>query len=73
VAGGIELSALRLYERILNSKKAPALVPIVNRSCQGCHLAVTAAVESVLRRGEADIITCENCSRILYIPKEEDW
>jgi len=72
MTGEIEENALRLYERILNSKKTPALVPIVNRSCQGCHLAVTAAVESVLRRGEADIITCENCSRILYIPEEEN-
>jgi len=71
VAGDIEDELLRLYDRIFNSKKGAVLVPLVNRACQGCHLAVPAAVESVLRRRAADIIRCENCSRILYIPHEE--
>ena len=72
VAATIEDQLLRLYERIFNSKKGPVLVPLVNRACQGCHLAVPAGVESILRRREADIIRCENCARILYIPKDED-
>ena len=72
VASGIEDNLLRLYDRIYSSKGAPALVPLVNRACQGCHLAVPAGIESILRRRESDIITCENCSRILYIPVEED-
>jgi len=71
VSREIDEAALKRYERILTGKSAPVLVPVVNGACQGCHLVVTAAVESVLRRGEADIITCENCSRILYIPDEE--
>jgi len=71
VSSGIEGNLLKLYDRIFRSKSGPALVPIVNRACQGCHLAVPAGVESVLRRREADIITCENCSRILYVPDEE--
>ncbi len=72
VAATIEDQLLRLYERIFNSKKGPVLVPLVNRACQGCHLAVPAGVESILRRREADIIRCENCARILYVPKDED-
>ena len=70
VAANIEDRLLRQYERLFNTKKGAVLVPLLNRACQGCHLAVPAGIESILRRYEADIITCENCSRILYIPEE---
>jgi predicted nucleic acid-binding Zn-ribbon protein len=72
IAASVEAGHLRLYDRILNNKKGPALVPVVNRSCQGCHLAVPAAVESVLRRHASNIVVCENCARILYVPDEEE-
>ncbi len=71
-AKSVEEVHLALYNRIFNKKRIPVIVPLVNRTCQGCHLAVTAAVESILRRHAAHIITCENCSRILYVPEEED-
>ncbi len=70
VASGIEDRLLKRYERIFKSKN-PAVVPLVNRTCQGCHLAVPAAVESVLRRHQSEIVICENCSRILYVPGED--
>ena len=70
-AGTLEETHLRLYERIFNSNRTPVIVPLVNRTCQGCHLTVTAAIESILRRHQANIITCENCSRILYVPEDE--
>ncbi len=70
VASGIEDTLLKLYDRIFKSKN-PVIVPVVNRTCQGCHLAVPAGVESVLRRHQSQIVTCENCSRILYVPEEE--
>jgi predicted nucleic acid-binding Zn-ribbon protein len=70
VAANIEDNLLRQYERIFNTKKGAVLVPLLNRACQGCHLSVPAGIESILRRYEADIITCENCSRILYIPEQ---
>ncbi len=72
MASTIEDGHLRLYNRIFNSKRVPAIVPLVNRACQGCHLAVPAGIESILRRHESNIITCENCSRILYVAEEED-
>lgn len=70
VASGTEDSLLKLYDRIFKSKN-PVIVPVVNRTCQGCHLAVPAGVESVLRRHQSQIVTCENCSRILYVPEGE--
>jgi len=72
ITGTIDESHLRLYNRIFKNKKVPAIVPVVNRTCRGCHLAVPAAVESILRRHQSNIVTCENCARILYIPEEED-
>jgi uncharacterized protein len=71
LAAAIEAGALSLYERIFRSKKGAALAPLANRACQGCHLSVPAGVESVLRRHASHIVTCENCSRILYVPIEE--
>jgi hypothetical protein len=71
IANTIERGPLSLYDRVFRRKRGAALVPLVNRACQGCHLSVPAGIESVLRRHASNIITCENCSRILYIPKEE--
>lgn len=71
VVSRIEQGPLSIYERIFQRKKGAALAPLVNRACQGCHLSVPAGVESVLRRHASNIVTCENCSRILYIPEEE--
>jgi predicted nucleic acid-binding Zn-ribbon protein len=71
IASTIERVPLSLYERIFRKKKGAALAPLVNRACQGCHLSVPAGVESVLRRHASNVITCENCSRILYVPEEE--
>ncbi len=71
VAAKVSASHLSMYERIFENKRGAAIVPVLNRSCQGCHLAVPAAVESVLRRHASNIVLCENCARILYVPLEE--
>jgi predicted nucleic acid-binding Zn-ribbon protein len=67
--GRLDERALRLYRRIFQNKKGPVVVPIVNRSCGGCHLAVTPQMENATRRLE-QIVQCENCARIFYIPDE---
>jgi len=66
----IDRSTLRTYQKVLNRTGGPAVVPINNRSCGGCHLSVTAQIENLTRRNE-ELIICENCSRILYY-KETD-
>jgi predicted nucleic acid-binding Zn-ribbon protein len=60
---------LRLYRRIFKNKNGAVVVPIINRTCGGCHLSVTAQTENMVRRLE-QIVRCENCSRILYVPDE---
>jgi predicted nucleic acid-binding Zn-ribbon protein len=56
---------MRVYTRLLNNKKDRVVVPLENRTCSGCHIALTAQHENVVRRGER-LVFCEHCSRIHY-------
>lgn len=62
---------LRIYERLLNNKKDRVVVPIENRTCSGCHIALTAQHENVVRKGEK-LAFCEHCSRIHYWQESEE-
>lgn len=61
---------LRIYERLLRNKKDRVIVPIVNRTCSGCHIALTAQHENLVRKG-GNLIFCEHCSRIHYWQEAE--
>lgn len=61
---------LRIYDRLLQNKKDRVLVPIENRTCSGCHIALTAQHENLVRKGER-IIFCEHCSRMHYWQESE--
>lgn len=61
---------MRVYQRLLNNKKDRVVVPIENRTCSGCHIALTAQHENVVRKGER-LIFCEHCSRIHYWQESE--
>ena len=56
---------LQIYERLLRNKKDRVIVPIENRTCSGCHIALTAQHENLVRKGE-NLVFCEHCSRIHY-------
>ena len=56
---------MRVYTRLLNNKKDRVVVPLENRTCSGCHIALTAQHENIVRRGER-LVFCEHCSRIHY-------
>ncbi len=62
---------LRIYERLLNNKKDRVVVPIENRTCSGCHIALTAQHENVVRKGER-LTFCEHCSRIHFWQESEE-
>jgi hypothetical protein len=66
-----DVEIMRVYERLLNNKKDRVVVPIENRSCSGCHIALTAQHENVVRKGER-LIFCEHCSRIHYWQESEE-
>ncbi|MBF8263499.1 MAG: zf-RING 7 protein [Parachlamydiales bacterium] len=61
---------MRIYERLLNNKKDRVIVPLENRTCSGCHIALTAQHENLVRKGER-LVFCEHCSRIHYWQESE--
>ncbi len=60
----------KVYERLLKNKKDRVVVPIENRTCSGCYIALTAQHENMVRKGER-MVFCEHCSRILYWQESE--
>ncbi len=61
---------LKIYERLLRNKKDRVIVPIENRTCSGCHIALTIQHENLVRKGE-NLVFCEHCSRIHYWQESE--
>jgi len=66
-----DMEVFRIYERLLNNKKDRVVVPIENRTCSGCHIALTAQHENLVRKGER-LVFCEHCSRIHYWQESEE-
>lgn len=56
---------LETYERILRLREGLALVPLINDACGGCHRRMPPQVVNEVYL-QAALVTCENCSRILY-------
>ena len=61
----------KIYEKLLKNKKDRVVVPMENRTCSGCHIALTAQHENLARKGER-LVFCEHCSRILYWVKSDE-
>ena len=59
-----------IYERLLRNKKDRVIVPIENRACSGCHIALTLQHENLVRKGET-LVFCEHCSRLHYWQESE--
>ena len=58
---------LRAYDR-LAARRLPAVVPVHDSKCGGCHLKVSSEVESAVRGKAAPDgpINCDQCGRIVY-------
>ncbi len=70
LVGNADSESLKIYERLLRNKKDRVIVPIENRTCSGCHIALTLQHESLVRKGEA-VVFCEHCSRIHFWQESE--
>lgn len=66
----IEPDTLALYERILENKGEIAIVPVRDNTCSGCFMGIRPQIVNELRLGK--LLTCENCSRILYVEYENE-
>jgi predicted nucleic acid-binding Zn-ribbon protein len=71
LAAGVDESTRNRYERILKSKGENVVVGIEHSSCGGCHMRLPAQIVTSCR-GEAELITCPNCGRILYFSRDMD-
>ena len=67
LAGKIDEDLLGLFERLFKSKGDAAVVAIEHGVCTGCHMKVTSATAASARAGK-EIVSCENCGRILFEP-----
>jgi uncharacterized protein len=65
LAGKIDDDLLHRFERLFNSKGDAAVVAIEHGVCTGCHMKVTTATAAQVKTGK-EIVSCENCGRILY-------
>lgn len=55
----------RLYDRLAKKPGLPVCVPVQGGRCGGCHMKVSANIEFEARKAE-NIVTCDQCSRIVY-------
>lgn len=67
--GQIDKKVLTKYEQLLQSRHGLALVPVSNSNCGACHLALTHQKMNEIKMFN-DLVFCENCVRILYIPED---
>jgi len=65
LAEKIDEDLLGLFEGLFKSKGDAAVVAIEHGVCTGCHMKVTSATAASARAGK-EIVSCENCGRILY-------
>jgi len=62
------------FLRLLKNKQGKAMAPVIEGSCSLCHFELRPHLQQRVRRAQ-EIITCEHCHRILYLPElagEED-
>lgn len=60
-----------VYDRLAQrSRDGIAVAEVVNGSCSACNMSLRPQMNVEVKRGDR-IITCENCSRILYIANRE--
>jgi predicted nucleic acid-binding Zn-ribbon protein len=65
IAGKIDEDLLSLFERLFKSKGDAVVVALEHEVCTGCHMKVTAQTAHRVKAGR-EIVSCENCGRILY-------
>jgi uncharacterized protein len=59
--------AVSQYDAVRSKRGGVAIVAMVNNSCGGCHLALTQNKINEVKKAKS-VVTCESCSRILYLP-----
>lgn len=63
-------SILSRYQFIRGKRKSTVLASIVGETCGSCHTMLTQSTINEVRKGK-DLVSCDSCSTILYIPDKE--
>ncbi len=61
----IDAPTLHLYDRLVVAPGMPAVVPIHDGKCGGCHMRVSFNIDSETRKA-GKLVTCDQCTRIVY-------
>lgn len=65
IAQSVPQRLLVMYERVARSRRGQALSEVRDSTCSACRMRVRPKVYSDVRKGD-QLITCDNCSRILF-------
>jgi uncharacterized protein len=65
IAAKIDEDVLDRFRRLFASKGDAAVVALEHDVCTGCHMKVTTATAMHVKTGK-EIVSCEQCGRILY-------
>lgn len=65
LASGVDGDLLPFYEKLRRSKRERMVVGVTRGICGGCHMQLPAQIVLTCRV-EKEIVTCQNCGRILY-------
>jgi predicted nucleic acid-binding Zn-ribbon protein len=71
LAAAVDEDARLKYERLLKSKGSNVIVGISHHSCGGCHMKLDRGTV-VQCQANQEIVTCNNCGRILYFTRDMD-
>lgn len=63
--GQLDEPVRRLYDRLATKPGLPVVVAVHEGKCGGCHLKISANVDSERRKAD-QIVTCDQCGRIVY-------
>ena len=63
----VEPASLATYDALRHKKGGVAVSLVSQRTCQSCRVALTPAQEQRARIG-AELVTCNSCGRILFVP-----
>jgi predicted nucleic acid-binding Zn-ribbon protein len=66
-AASCETALVQRYEQVRKTRGGRAVVLAEGGTCQGCRVSLGPSEMQRLRLG-AEVVTCSNCGRILYLP-----
>ena len=71
IVDGLPKPFVGRFEQIARARGGIAMAAIAGGACSACQMRIRPQVVNLLRRGD-ELIACDSCRRILYLPVEDD-